>query len=391
MLETPKSAKTPSTPRIPNSCATSAILENRACTSVTFAPKVLSRSRANSSACASRSRLINRPEINLSAIAFECPPAPSVASMYVPSGLTRSHSSTSPSITGVCAAANLFGPSQRRLYAATPSKLLNPKVTQSLVVLVRVRIVFQLIQGTRMVHHIEIIEGAKYIHFAFRLRRLSQHCWQQHSSVPIHLHRLAVIARPHQEFSLRFIRRWQLCQLVFNLRPNLHRINACCLACRAGDVKLVPILLQGLQKHGRYLQPALLVHLRRTIPPQLHAPRLTRPRFDRDQTQKKSGLVRPKCPLSPQSLLLVLSVLPCCALPRYSVLLSPTSYHFCPHDRLYLPLVKRKHAFFQDFSKKVVRNLMQVSGDSCRDCLWFRIQTTSTVGGWVLPFVLPGC
>src|SRR5713101_3477912 len=102
MLETPKSAKTPSTARIPDSCATSAILENGACTSVTFAPKILSRSRASSSACASRSRLINRPEINLSAIAFECPPAPSVASMYVPSGLTRSHSSTSPSITGVC-------------------------------------------------------------------------------------------------------------------------------------------------------------------------------------------------------------------------------------------------------------------------------------------------
>src|SRR6266702_4681727 len=314
MLETPKSAKTPSTARIPNSCATSAILENGACTSVTFAPKILSRSRASSSACASRSRLINRPEINLRAIASECPPAPSVASMYVPSGLTRSHSSTSPSITGVCAAANLFGPSQRRLYAATPSKLLDPDVTQSLVVLVRVRIVFQLIQGARMVHHIEIIEGAKYIHFAFRLRRLSQHCWQQHSSLPIHLHRLAVIARPHQEFSLRFIRRWQLCQLVFNLRPNLHRINPRRLACRAGDVKLVPILPQGLQKHGRYLQPALLVHLRRTIPPQLHAPRLTRPRFDWDQA-RKSGLEGPKCPLSPQSLLLVLSVLPCCALP----------------------------------------------------------------------------
>src|SRR6266478_3912433 len=366
MLETPKSAKTPSAARIPDSCATSAILENGACTSVTFAPKILSRSRANSSACASRSRLINRPEINLSAIAFECPPAPSVASMYVPSGLTRSHSSTSP------------------------SKLLNPKVTQSLVVLVRVRIVFQLIQGTRMVHHIEIIEGAKYIHFALRLRRLSQHCWQQHSSLPIHLHRLTVIAGPHQEFSLRFIRGWQLCQLVFNLRPNLHRINPRRLACRAGDVKLVPILPQGLQKHGWYLQPTLLIHLRRTIPPQLHAPRLTRPRFDWDQA-RKSGLEGPKCPLSPQSLLFVLSVLPCCALPRYSVLLSPTSYHFCPHDKLYLPLVKRKHAFFQDFSKKVVRNLLQVSGDFRRDCLWFRIQTTSTVGGWVLRFVLPGC
>jgi len=103
-------AKAPSTPGIPNSCATSAILENRACTSVTFAPKILSRSCASSSACASRSRLINRPEVNLFAIASECPPAPSVASMYVPSGFIRSHSSTSCNSTGVCGAANLAKP-----------------------------------------------------------------------------------------------------------------------------------------------------------------------------------------------------------------------------------------------------------------------------------------
>src|SRR5260370_350202 len=69
MLETPKSAKTPSTGGIPNSCATSAILENRDCTSFTFSPKLFSRSRANSSACASRSRLIKRPDVSLFAIA----------------------------------------------------------------------------------------------------------------------------------------------------------------------------------------------------------------------------------------------------------------------------------------------------------------------------------
>src|SRR5437899_630717 len=305
--------------------------------------------------------------------------------MYVPSGLTRSHSSTSPSITGVCAAANLFGPSQRRLYAAAPSKLLNPEVTQSLVVLIRVRIVFQLIQGARMVHHIEIIEGAKYIHFALRLSRLSQHRWQQHSSLPIHLHRLAVIARPHQEFSLRFIRRWQLCQLVFNLRPNLHRINPCRLACRAGDVKLVPILLQGLQKHGGYLQPALLVHLRRTIPPQLHAPRLTRPRFGWDQA-RKSGLEGPKCPLSPQSLLLVLSVLPCCALPPATLFYCyPLLTTFAHMIDCICRLSRENMRFFKIFQKSC-ENLLQVSGDFCRDCLWFWIQTTSIVSGWVSPF-----
>src|SRR5882724_927420 len=119
MLETPKSAKTPSAGGIPNSCATSAILENGDCTSFTVSPKLFSRSRASSNACASRSRLISRPEgrpdnvpeVSLLAIASECPPAPRVASMYVPSGLTRSHSSTSSKSTGVCGALNLLNPS----------------------------------------------------------------------------------------------------------------------------------------------------------------------------------------------------------------------------------------------------------------------------------------
>ncbi len=81
MLETPKSAKTPSTPGIPNSCTTSAILENDDGTSVTLAARLFSRSAASASACASRSRLINLPDDSFAAMAAECPPAPSVASM----------------------------------------------------------------------------------------------------------------------------------------------------------------------------------------------------------------------------------------------------------------------------------------------------------------------
>src|SRR6202167_82793 len=107
MLETPKSAKTPSTPGISNSCTTSAILENDDSTSFTVVPNLYSRSAANASACASRSRLINLPDLSFAAMAAEWPPAPSVASMYVPSGFTSSHSSTSSSITGVCGADSL--------------------------------------------------------------------------------------------------------------------------------------------------------------------------------------------------------------------------------------------------------------------------------------------
>src|SRR5215467_11728970 len=160
MLETPKSAKTPSAGGIPNSCATSAILENGACTAVTFAPKISSRSRAMASACASRSRLISLPEVNLSAIAAECPPAPSVASMYVPPGFTCSHSSTSRNITGVCAAPKL---THHRHFS-------NAQVFQCLVVFVRVRLVLQLIQHARVVHHFQIIEVSENVHVTFGLR-----------------------------------------------------------------------------------------------------------------------------------------------------------------------------------------------------------------------------
>src|SRR5215475_9239336 len=102
MLETPKSAKTPSTPGIPNSSATSAILENDDSTNLTVVPNFFSRSVASAIACASWSRLINFPDVSLDAMAAEWPPAPSVASMYVPSGFTSSHSSTSSSSTGTC-------------------------------------------------------------------------------------------------------------------------------------------------------------------------------------------------------------------------------------------------------------------------------------------------
>src|SRR5690242_21122856 len=160
MLETPKSAKTPSAGGIPNSRATSAIRENGACTTVTFSPKVFSRSCAMASACASRSRVISLPEVNFWAIASECPPAPSVASMYVPSGFTRSHSSTSRNITGVCAAPKL----------THHHDFSNSQVFQRLVVLIRVRLVLQLIEHARVVHHFQIIQVPEYVHVALGLR-----------------------------------------------------------------------------------------------------------------------------------------------------------------------------------------------------------------------------
>src|SRR5690349_21080586 len=286
MLETPKSAKTPSTGGIPNSCATSAIREKGACTTVTLAPKILSRSCAMASACASRSRLISLPEVSFRAIASECPPAPSVASMYVPSGFTRSHSSTSRNITGVCAAPKL---TQHRDFS-------NSQIFQRFVVLVRIRLVLQLIQHARVVHHFQIIQVAENVHVALGLRRFPQNGRQEQPSLPIQFHRLPVIAGPHQKLPLRPVRTRRLFQLVLNLRPNLHRINPGRLPGGAGDVKLVSVLLQLVQKHGGYLQTTLLVHLGWTVSPQLHTPRSARRSpFGWDRT-RKCALEWPRMP-----------------------------------------------------------------------------------------------
>ena len=80
MLETPKSAKTPSTVAIPNPCTASEIFENAVARKLTLLANSFSRSCAIRSACPSRSRLINRPDDKRAAMAAEWPPAPSVAS-----------------------------------------------------------------------------------------------------------------------------------------------------------------------------------------------------------------------------------------------------------------------------------------------------------------------
>src|SRR6266404_4028291 len=190
MLETPKSAKTPSTFGIPNSCTASAILENGDKTQLTFDPNLVKRTRAICSACASRSRLINLPEESLSAMASECPPAPNVASTYIPSGFIRSHSSTSCNITGVCGRLNSI------IYRVA----------------------------------------------AALCRRFPQHWRQQNPSLPIHFHHLPEIARSHQKLALGLVLTGNLGQLFFNRDPHLHRINPRRFPGRAGDIELTSVL-----------------------------------------------------------------------------------------------------------------------------------------------------
>ena len=101
-LDTPRSARTPSSGGSFNSVATSPIFENSACTRITRRSCGPNRSRAISRACGSRSIPTNRPVVSRRAISIAWPPVPTVASRYVPSGRIRSQFTTSSSRTGVC-------------------------------------------------------------------------------------------------------------------------------------------------------------------------------------------------------------------------------------------------------------------------------------------------
>src|SRR5579871_4383790 len=231
MLETPKSAKTPSTPGIPNSCTTSAILENDDSTSFTVVPNFFSRSAASASACASRSRLINFPDVNLDAMAAEWPPAPSVASMYVPSGLTSSHSSTSSSITGVCGSAPLpTAPHSALLDTNSASFNRRCKHTLSVALdkphracpdlnlftwprpfalnqpfelhtqrrnlVIRKWFILQLIDHPGVIHDFQVVQLPEDIHLGLQLRRFPEHPGKQQPALPVHFDLLPEIAGP---------------------------------------------------------------------------------------------------------------------------------------------------------------------------------------------------
>src|SRR3984957_182447 len=217
MLETPKSAKTPSTPGISNSCTTSAILENDYSTNFTVVPHLFSRSAASASACSSWSRLINFPDVSLAAMAAEWPPAPSVASMYVPSGFICSHSSTSSSSTGTCGSVPLptaphqsfkteapatppdtnpafeqaavqthhrcrapqayrACPNFKIVYLAPTLLYLTRKLnTQGCYLFVCKWLILQLVDHPGVVHHLEIVQLPENVHLGLQLRLFPQH------------------------------------------------------------------------------------------------------------------------------------------------------------------------------------------------------------------------
>src|SRR5882757_9260112 len=189
---------------------------------------------------------------------------------------------------------------------------LNSQVFQSLVVVRAVRLILERIHHSRVVHHFQVIQRAQHIHIALHLRRFPQNSRNQNPALPIQLHYLAEITRPHQELALRLIRARRLRQLVFNLAPYVHGVDSGGLTGNAGDVKLAAKFLQSLEKHGGYLQTTLLVHLRWTVSPQFHV---------------SPFVGESVCPIPPQP-----------SRPPYFTLPRSTFNHSWPH-----PIPNRKH------------------------------------------------
>src|SRR6267378_276559 len=225
-----------------------------------------------------------------------------------------------PLPTAPACVAQLFSPATRRCPLATSR--LNPQIPENLVVFVRVRFALHLIQSPSVVDHLQVIQRPQHRHVTLRLRRFPQHCGQQDAPLPIHLHRLPEIAGPQQKLALNRVRARQLRQLVFNLAPYFHGVDAYGFPCWAGDVELVAKFLQTVEKYGGYLQTSLLVHLGWTVAPQFHV----------------SHFVGESVfPIPPQP-----------SRPPYFTLLKSTSNHFCPH---LIPIGKHVKEIQRDLCK----------------------------------------
>src|SRR5215471_1847173 len=170
--------------------------------------------------------------------------------------------------------------------------------------LIRERLIFHLVHHPSVVHHFQVVRNPEHSYVTPQQSLVSQSHREQHSSLTIQFRHLTEVAGPHQELPLLFgVRR--SCELVFDLAPNLQGVNPRGIPGRTCNVETGAVLVELLEKHGGYLETTLLVHLRWTISPQFHEPRLA------------GRSVFPLAPL-PSKLF-------------YFALLTTTKLHFSPH------------------------------------------------------------
>src|SRR6266851_2598633 len=251
MLDTPRSASTPSAGGSLRSAKTSPICEKLACTKVTLSPNSASLPRAISRACASRSRPTNRPLApSRRTISIACPPSPTVASTYSPSGLIASQSIASSTSTGLCSTFKL-----------------DAQFVQYLQVVVRDRALLQVLKRPAVIPNFQIRQVPHHVHIALHLGRFSEYGWNQDPSLAVHFHRLAVIVRPGKELLLGTVVRREPSQLALQFLPDFHREDPGVITGFARDVKLLAKSLELFQKGRGYFETALLVHSCRYVSP----------------------------------------------------------------------------------------------------------------------------
>src|SRR5579864_9265263 len=251
MLDTPRSASTPSAGGKLRSANTSPICEKLACTNVTLSPNSASRLRAISSACVSRSRPTSRPPApSRRAISIACPPSPTVASTYSPPGLIASQSIVSSTSTGLCSTFKL-----------------DAQFVQNLQVVVRNRALLQVLQRPAVIPNFQVRQVPHHVHIAFHLSRFPQHRRNQDPSLAIDFHRLAVIVRPGQELLLGTVVRREPRQLALQFLPDFHWEDPGVITGFARNVELPAKSLELFQKGRGYFETALLVHSCRYVSP----------------------------------------------------------------------------------------------------------------------------
>src|ERR1019366_1972640 len=251
MLDTPRSASTPSAGGSPRSAKTSPICEKLACTKVTLSPNSASLPRAISSATASRSNPTNCPPApSRRTISIACPPSPTVASTYSPPGFIASQWIVSSTSTGVCCASKL-----------------DAQVSERRAVFVRHLVLVHVVHEPSVVPNFQIRQLTQHVHVAFHQSGFPEHGRNQDSVLPVNFHHLTVIVRAVQEFLLCPIVRGDLRQFFFDPSPNLHRVNSRCVTGLAGDVELIAVAFELFQKGRGNLETALLVHFCRNVSP----------------------------------------------------------------------------------------------------------------------------
>src|SRR5262245_57865410 len=156
-------------------------------------------------------------------IAAVCPPRPSVASTYTPSGRGARNETTSAASTGSCSASDA-------------------KLRERSGVVIRKRLALQLRQEALVVPHLEVLHLAQHIHIARHAGGVAQPPRNEHAALLIQLAHLAEVADAIEVLQAGRVTAGHLGQALFERPPDRHWIDAHRVAGQAGEVQAESVL-----------------------------------------------------------------------------------------------------------------------------------------------------